>query len=157
SGPNPYVGSGLSTQITGTLVTRGDYFAIQLAAGQSATVGLTGLGGVTHAVIDLEDGSGTVLATSTTAANLDAVIGDFVAAATGTYYIHVTGNRADPYNLVITRGAGFDTESNDDLAHAQDLVARTTTGQRVALGALTGSRLFAVADDFSSTIVELDP
>jgi hypothetical protein len=97
-----------------------DYYSFTLTAGQSATIALTDLGSL-RANLELEDGSGNVLAPSRSVnSNVNQVINNFVARFSGTYYVHVTGN-GPKYTLVVTRGGDFDTENNNDAAHAQSL------------------------------------
>ena len=67
-----------------------DYYAVPLTAGQSSTIAVKGIGG--HADIELYDGSGNLLALSDPSSHgVDGVISNFVAPATGTYYVKVTG------------------------------------------------------------------
>jgi streptogramin lyase len=108
-----------------------NFYSFSLAAGQSATIAYNQLSGTGTATVTLQDGSGTVLATATTGpANFTQVISNFVAPASGTYYIDVHGNNFT-YSLTVTRDAAFETEPNDTLATAQPLPA-----SRTALGAV---------------------
>jgi hypothetical protein len=63
----------------------------------------------------------TVLRTGAAAANLAASINGFVAPAAGTYYARVGGYGTTSYDLVVTRGAAFDTEGNNSFAAAQPI------------------------------------
>jgi protocatechuate 3,4-dioxygenase beta subunit len=100
-----------------------DYYSFTLAANQSATIALTDLSGNT-ATMDLEDGSGNVLATATTGgSNVSEVINNFVASSAGTYYVHIAGNGTQ-YSLVVTRGATFSQKPNQDIAHAQNITTQ---------------------------------
>lgn len=64
----------------GPVTAPSDYYSFSLAANQSATIALTDLSGG-QANLDLEDGSGDVLATGTvTNTNVDEVISNFVCA-----------------------------------------------------------------------------
>ncbi|MBL8338184.1 MAG: Ig-like domain-containing protein, partial [Rhodoferax sp.] len=110
-----------------------DWYAIQLEAGQAASVALTPDGGASNPEwrLDLLDASGTLLTSGTdVAGNMDEGINDFVAAATGTYYLRVTGSGSGQYSLVVTRGQTISQELNNA---AQDI---TLTGD--VLGALGG-------------------
>ena len=61
----------------------------------------------------------------------------------GTYYVQVTGNAGAKFNLVVTRGADFDTEKNNSIPTAQAF-----DGNGAVLGAITkGSSPFFVLDD----------
>lgn len=117
-----------------------DYFSFQLGAGESATLALTGLspGGL---ALSLEDGSGTTLATgSADATNVESVVSEYVAAQAGTYYARVVGRNLDGtnYSLLVTRNAEFDTEGNDTLATAQELLSTQVAGKQWALGNVSG-------------------
>jgi subtilisin family serine protease len=97
-----------------------DVYAVTLEQGQAATLALKKTGGP-EMMLDVLDAGGQVVATSgPRASNVDQVIHDFVAPATGVYHVRVRGGSTE-YTLVVTRGAGFDHERNDDLADAQDL------------------------------------
>jgi hypothetical protein len=99
-----------------------DYYSFTLAAGQDTTLGATTASGTISSVL-LENGSGTVLASSTSGAtNLSQVVSNFVAPSAGVYYAVVNGTAGSSYNLLVTRGASFDTEPNG-LGHAQPLGA----------------------------------
>jgi len=106
-----------------------DWYRFDLDAGQSATLAAAG-----DVALELWDGSGaTPLAVGVEGAtNADALISDFVAPNAGTYYAQVAGPSGD-YHLVVTRGADFDAEPNNDLTTAQALEGGTT-----ALGYLSG-------------------
>jgi PKD repeat protein len=113
-----------------------DVYRVTLTAGEQVTIGVEGqtanglpADGVTVALLDA---AGNVLASGVTGAtNLDQVIGNFAVATSGTYFLRVTAPTPTRYGLVITRGAAFDTETNDTFATAQPL------GPRGALGAIT--------------------
>jgi subtilase family serine protease len=127
-----------STDIT---AATGDYYALELEAGQAATLVLSSLNG---ALVQLEllDASDLLLSLGLTdAINVASHVRDFVPASTGTYYVRVTAEAASQYSLTITRGATFDIEPNDDLLTAQDI---TVTG--IALGAVGRG---VVGDDLS--------
>jgi hypothetical protein len=123
NGPNDFVGSLQSTLITFTPPPPQtfDYYSFHLDAGQSATVVINELQNAPGLSMELDDGSGTTLATGTAGpTNVSLAIENFVASTAGTYYVKVGGSNVT-YNLVVTRGADFDLEHNDDPAHAQDI------------------------------------
>ncbi len=91
-----------------------DYFTFTLQAGEPATLAVKSDDAVS---LDLVDASGNRLAIGVTAANLDEVISAFVPTADDTFAAVVSGNGR--YNLVITRGSDFDTESNSEFGEAQ--------------------------------------
>jgi hypothetical protein len=131
----PLVGTGKSVLLTVPPPLPSDFYSFNLAGGQSTTLALKALNRG-NLVLELQDGAGTVLATGQPGAtNLDQVINRFVAPATGTYYVRVTGasiaNGNQDYNLVVTRAADVSTHPHDTFANAQDV-----TGQAGVLGAL---------------------
>ena len=69
--------------------------------------------------------------------NVDDLISNFVAPASGTYYIRVTGTTGTDYSLVATRNADFDLEDNNTIATAQPILAPEVAGRQWVLGALT--------------------
>ena len=91
-----------------------DYFNFTLQGGEPATLAVKSDGAVS---LDLVDAAGNLLAIGVAAANLDEVISAFVPAASDTFGAVVRGSGS--YNLVITRGADFDTEDNSDPGGAQ--------------------------------------
>ncbi len=114
-----------------------DYYSLNLNAGDTATFALTGpaIGGT----VTLENSSGTVLAQSRTGAtNFGQLINGFVAPATGTYFVRVSGEGGE-YTLVATRNADFNTEPNNTfLATPAQALVRTAEGHR-AIGHVGGA------------------
>ena len=136
NGPNAFVGTGQSTLINPPNPTP-DLYAVNLTAGERATVAVTGAT-PTNLNVELLDGIGTVLAAGVSGStNLADVIAGFDPAVTGTYFIRVTGGSNLPYNLVVTRDAGFDTEANDSFATAQSI-----SGTHGALGAISATGIY---------------
>jgi subtilisin family serine protease len=89
-----------------------DYYSFTLAQFETVTVGVKGQ---TDSFVRLElvDGNDELLAVGEPgAANLDSRINNFIAPTAGTYYVRVTGRPFRDYNLLLTRGADFDTEDN---------------------------------------------
>ncbi|REJ69191.1 MAG: hypothetical protein DWQ31_05400 [Planctomycetota bacterium] len=109
-----------------------DVYRFSLSVGELASLALAREGGG-EIELELLDAAGNVLVEGADAANLDEVINDFVAPATGTYFARVTSNVVE-YGLVVTVDGVFDAEANDTPATAQ----RLGTGG-VALGALDAS------------------
>ena len=89
------------------------------------------------------------------------MIDNFVATMSGTYYVRVTGDNSDgtDYSLVVTRNADFDTESNDSMADAQDLIGSGFGAGRWVVGAVEPSPdpLFAIDSSHPYTIQQIDP
>jgi hypothetical protein len=141
SGPQ-YVGSNKSTTLSqGTLSS--EYYSFHLDTGQSATLALTSLDGkvVTE---ELQDSTGTVLALGRTGpTNVGAIINNFVAPSSGTYYVRIGGDSFANYSLVVTRDADFDTKPNADFLSgpAQMVLSSTTTSGQTVLGYLAGPEL----------------
>ena len=59
------------------------------------------------------------------ATNLGGIISGYTVPATATYYVRVAGASLVPYDLVVNRNAGFDTEPNDAAATAKRLKAQS--------------------------------
>jgi hypothetical protein len=115
-----------------------DYYKFTLEAGRSATIGVNLLSGP-DVTVELQDASGATIAIGNT-------IDDFIAPATGTYYIKISGAGSE-YSVVVTRNAEFDTGANDSIATADDVVAPTAGGRRFALGyAKSGPDLDSLLD-----------
>jgi hypothetical protein len=118
-----------------------DYYSFTLRAGESATLGLTNLS-PGNLSLSLENAAGTTVATGVTGAtNVNSIISDFVAPAAGTYYARVVGTNVSGinYTLLVTRNAEFNTEGNDSLAAAQNVISTQVAGQQWALGNVTGN------------------
>jgi subtilisin family serine protease len=113
-----------------------DYYSFQLTAGRSATITVERLSGG-PVTVELLDSAGNVIALSAASGGIDAVIDDFVASATGTFYVRITGNGSE-YSLAVMRNLGFDIGNNDSFATAQDVIAPVVAGQRNILGQLGG-------------------
>lgn len=122
--------------VLGVPVKAQDYYSLSLRAGETVTVGLKGT-----ADLELQNAAGVTVATAGGAANVNKVISDFVAPATGTYYARLSSGSFSPsdYALVVTRNAGFDTEANSTQATAQNLSATPVAGQQWALGHASGA------------------
>ena len=99
-----------------------DYYSFSLNAGDISTLLLkantSGSQGFT-----LLDATGTLLASGAAASsNVDQVIRNFVAPATGTYYVLLSsGSAGSAYNLVVTRNVTFALQPADNFANAQPL------------------------------------
>jgi hypothetical protein len=141
NGPNAFVGTGQSTLISVSPGTS-DYYAYTLSAGQRTTIAATG--GV--ATLQLRNSSDVVIATGVGGStNVTSEINNFQAPTAGTYYVTITGGGA--YNLVVTRGAAFDTHPNQSMATAQDI-----TGASGVVGAINqggGTNYSAAAVPFT--------
>jgi len=133
NGPTALVDSLSSLVLTPSTVTP-DYYAFSAAAGDTDTLAVTPLT-TGNLILELLDGSGTVLATGASGAtNLGSVIANRTFSGGGTYYLRITGDSGLAYSLLVTRNAAFDAEANDTSPTAGSL-----DGVRGVLGALTSS------------------
>ncbi len=109
-GPNEYVGTGQSTRIdVPTDVTTPDYYAFTLNQDQSAMLAMSHYGG--NADLEFWDGSQWLGATPGPSYNVDEYI-EFAGGLPGAYYARLTGDTRVKYNLVVTKDAVFDLQSN---------------------------------------------
>jgi subtilisin family serine protease len=108
-----------------------------------------------HINVKIEDANGNVLAEGRPgASNVDEVINNLVASASGTYYAVITGTGQRDFDLMVTRGADFSTEPNNDLITAQPVVVQpdgrlTTLG---FLGAGNPAAAYEIAADPGQTV-----
>jgi hypothetical protein len=151
NGPNDFVGSGRSTLLSPPNPTP-DLFTFTLTAGEANTLVVKSLSGAPVSVA-LLDCTGAVVATGVSGStNVDSVISNFVALASGVYYARVTSVASVPYNLVVTRNAAFDTEANDTIATAQPLdISRGALGAIIRGGAYQGAAVASDFEDISGT------
>jgi autotransporter-associated beta strand protein len=101
-----------------------DLFAFTLAANQSVTLALEGVGTGSEGNLDLTllNSSGVAQATGVTdRTNVDEWIANFTAESAGTYYARVTGDRFIDYSVVVGRSATFDAEPNNASITAQPI------------------------------------
>src|SRR5262249_6055418 len=136
-------GSASRGAVLGTVASSADFdfYSFTLAAGDTATVALKGLN-TTNVNVQLRAADGvTVLASGVPGpTNLERVLTDFLAPAAGTYYLVVSSTTAGAtYDLVVTRNAEFDTESNTSTALAPTVLSGQAAGEQWALGQVTGS------------------
>jgi hypothetical protein len=144
NGPNQYVGNNLSTRISLTTASPA-YYSFTVDQAEPVTLALKGLtaGGLT---LQLQDGSGTTLASGVSAGNLDQVINRFPLTP-GTYYARVTGTISTDYSLLVTRNVDFDTEPNDTMAHAQNITGTVgAVGYVVSGGSTSGAHVLYFND-----------
>ena len=74
------------------------------------------------AQISIVDGNGNVLATGVSGAtNVSQAIENFVAPATGTYYVEITGDQGLQYSVAVTRGADFTLQDHNSSSTAQNI------------------------------------
>ena len=130
--------------VIGVLSSSPDYYAVPLTAGEATSIAIKGRGG--EASIALYDSSGNLMALPTAGTGVDGIISDFIAPSKGTYYVQVTGAASLSYDLVVTRGADFDSPpNNQSIARAQSL-----QGAPVALGYAKAKVLYYVDYNFGN-------
>jgi hypothetical protein len=124
-----------------------DLYSFNLDAGESATVAVTALS-TGNLSVQLQNSAGTTVATGSGGSiNVAEVISNFVAPAAGTYFA-VVGSGGVDYSLLVTRNADFDTEDNNDLASAREVLSTPVAGRQWVLGSLgTGPSLTVDAAD----------
>jgi subtilisin family serine protease len=88
----------------------------------------TGPGQAEFDAISIELGLGDAIPT-----NVDDLI-QFVAPASGTYFVRVSGTPDTAYTLLATRGLTFDLEGNDELASARPVLSPPAAGRQWVLG-----------------------
>ncbi|MFN0053205.1 MAG: CARDB domain-containing protein [Planctomycetales bacterium] len=92
----------------------GNLGGFQVQVSTTATAGSVAL--------ELQNEAGDLLALGATGAtNVTSVIQPFVPEVSGRYYARVSGAAGTSYSLVVTRGAEFNTEPNDNPAAAMDI------------------------------------
>jgi hypothetical protein len=121
---------------------RGENILITASGQEKATWRPTGGRSSTTAplslLVEVVDRDGVVLATSASGSDDPAtVIANFIAPASGTYYVRVTGDAAgEQYYLSVQRNAGLDLENNDSVASAQPVLGADAAGRSWVLGAI---------------------
>jgi hypothetical protein len=118
------------TRISGTVVglptaAATDVYSFALQAGQSATLAFKSA--CVQGTLQLQDGSGNVLATGVSGAqNVDVLIENFVAAASGTYYAVITGvPETATTSLLVT---GYPSPTSVGASHSFTVTAKTACG-----------------------------
>ena len=106
-----------------------DWYGFELADAQTATLGVASLDPMATVGLELYARNGTtLLATGVATANLSSAIAAYRDSTTDgskdKYYARVTVTGGE-YDLVVTRSAGFDLESNDTPPSAQNLTGRS--------------------------------
>lgn len=110
-----------------------DYYAIDLAAGDMAA--LTLAGGTGTMILELYAADGSLLAEGTAVGAVTA-ISDYMADASGIYYVRIAGD--GHYTLTVDRNATVEQPINADFASAQTINGPLVDGRQWAVGALDG-------------------
>src|SRR6516164_1140321 len=102
-----------------------DVYSFILQAGQSATLAFKSA--CAQGTLQLQDGAGNVLATGVSGAqNVDVLIENFVAAASGTYYAVITGvPETETTSLLVT---GYPNPTSVGASHSFTVTAKTACG-----------------------------
>ena len=120
-----------------------DFYSFDLTKGQTATAVVESLNGAA-AQISIVDGNGNVLATGVSGAtNVSQAIENFVAPATGTFYVEITGDAGLQYSVAVTRGADFTLQPHNSLSTAQNI---TGTGGVLGYLAPPSAPLYVLDD-----------
>ena len=135
NGPTAQVNSVRSVVFT-PLPPTTDYYSFNLTAGQTASMALYSAD-TDLSTINLYSPSQSLIATGTPATAASEAVNNFVAPTTGTYYVQVTAGKGIDYNLVVTRGLGFSTQSNETFATPQD-IGPASGGVQAVLGSVGG-------------------
>ena len=86
------------------------------------------------------------------ATNYTAGLNNFVAPDDGTYYVQMTGDPGAQFNLVVTRGADFNTQPANQYPSAQDITATELSGDN-KLGGVLGYLTTSDGTDYYSVNV----
>ena len=104
-----------------------DWYKFSLEDGQSASLNINRYQDDGLIEMELYDAAGSLLATASEANNASRFFDDFFDTTTDgqsdDYFVKVIGNQGE-YNLVVTRGAQFDREPNNELSTPQELTNR---------------------------------
>ena len=136
-----------------------DWYSFELADGRSATLGVAGFDASASVSLDLFDSDGSTLIDSgSSSSNLSSVIDHFVDSTSNgtpdTYYARVSTSGGE-YNLLVTRSATFDTESNDSSTSPQLLSGFGGVLGHVESGAEDYYRIVASAGERMGVLASL--
>ena len=129
--------------VVGQTEAAADNFAFQMQAGQLATLALLAID-KSPLQLELYDASNRLAFGTSGALNAGATIRDFRAPVTGTYFARVSGATGKLYHLLVTRGAAFDLEPNNQLADvtANPLLTGTALGYLGGAGIQVGNAAY---------------
>ena len=117
--------AGLNVGLLDGTAAATDVYSFTLQAGQSATLAFKSA--CVQGTLQLQDGAGNVLATGVSGAqNVDVLIENFVAAASGTYYAVITGvPETETTSLLVT---GYPNPTSVGASHSFTVTAKTACG-----------------------------
>jgi len=115
--------AGLNVGLLDETAAATDVYSFNLQAGQSATLAFKST--CVQGTLQLEDGSGNILASGVSGAqNVDVLIENFVASASGTYYAAITGVPITS-SLLVT---GYPNPTSVGASHSFTVTAKTACG-----------------------------
>jgi Bacterial pre-peptidase C-terminal domain. len=117
--------AGLNVGLLDGTAAATDVYSFTLQAGQSATLAFKSA--CVQGAVQLQDGAGNVLATGVSGAqNVDVLIENFVATASGTYYAVITGvPETETTSLLVT---GYPNPTSVGASHSFTVTAKTACG-----------------------------
>ena len=117
--------AGLNVGLLDGTAAATDVYSFTLQAGQSATLAFKSA--CVQGAVQLQDGAGNVLATGVSGAqNVNVLIENFVAAASGTYYAVITGvPETETTSLLVT---GYPNPTSVGASHSFTVTAKTACG-----------------------------
>ena len=131
-----------------------DDYSVTLAMGDHITVGLKSVSTGTVSVGLLDSSGNPITQGVATSQNYDSVISNFAVPSSGLYYLQISGTKNDVYDLVVTKNATLDIESNNSLATAQPLDSTTQLALgSVGTGTPADSDYYTVSADAGTTLI----
>ena len=127
-------------------------YSFQLNQGESASIVVQSLNNDNIAFTLLDDDGDVLGYSSQDASNYTAGLNNFVAPDDGTYYVEMTGDPGAQFNLVVTRGADFNTQPANQYPNAQDITATELSGDN-KLGGVLGYLTTSDGTDYYSVNV----
>ncbi len=112
------------------------FYSFELNQGESTSIALQSLGGENGSFTLLDDEGDVIGYSSQDASNYTAGLNNFVAPYDGTFYVQISGEPGAKFNLVVTRGADFNTQPANQYPSAQDITATELSGDKKLGGVL---------------------
>jgi hypothetical protein len=125
------------------------FYSFEVNQGESASIALQSLGGDNVSFTLLDDAGDVIGYSSPDASNYTAGLNNFVAPYDGTYYVQISGEPGAQFNLVVTRGADFNTQPANQYPSAQNITATELSGEN-KLGGVLGYLQRANGTDYYS-------
>ena len=112
------------------------FYSFQLGQGESASVVAQSLNSENVGFTILDDEGNVLASSSEDASNYTSGLNNFVAPYDGTFYVQMTGSPGVQFNLVVTRGADFNTQPANQNYPWQDITATELSGDNKLGGVL---------------------